>query len=351
MKSLADQSPSRTPLKPARRRWWLPMVLAFVAIVGMSLVAWRIHDARESTTLARDTRIVVRVPDTVIDRLTDDEIREEFPIQESTGELEVTGTANAVGRVTIRIRRHAEPDRPDDAMVHVKVVGHTENHLVGHHAAAVIVGKGRGEFEARKQVHFDGFEFTTDEPATVEATHETEIVDIAPHTSSAMQGVVRLLASRRARSALPDLNRLASARIEETVQQRVDTLVEETVLELNRLNKFDETVAQLHPESERWRIDVDSRDGFVQAALVPEGGRAPELPERQPTALEVWMRLTRTQRTGLNLLSRWRESHDLFRRFVPEEVARQMPPDVRIANIEEWTRLQVGPSPQSQDRS
>ena len=45
----------------------------------------------------------------------------------------------------------------------------------------------------------------------------------------------------------------------------VDELVEEAVTELNRLNKLDETVARLHPDSEHWHIDVDSRDGFVQA--------------------------------------------------------------------------------------
>jgi hypothetical protein len=332
--------------EPTRRKWWLAGFVALVCIVGVSLLIWRRHDAQESTRLARDTRVVVRVPETVIDRLTADEIREEFPIEESTDELEVTGTARAAGQVTIRIERHEEHDRHDDAQVNIRVVGHTDNHLVGRHTAAVIIGAGRGEFEAHKQVHFDGLHFTADEPTIVEATHETEIVDVAPSTTSAIQGAVRLLASRRARAALPELNTLAAARIEETVQRRVDELVEEAVTELNRLNRLEETVARLHPDSERWHIDVDSRDGFVQAALVPEGGTAPRLPAEQPTALEVWIRLTQTQRTGLGVLAQWRESHRLFRRFVPEEVAGRMPQDVRMANIEGWTRLQIGPQEQ-----
>jgi hypothetical protein len=351
MKRSTEPPPQQTRHEPTRRTWWPALLVALVCIVGVSALAWRIHDARETTRLESDTRIVVRIPETIIDQLTADEIHEEFPIEESTGELEVTGTARAVGRVTIRISRHAEQDRPDDAMVHVRVVGHTDNHLVGHHASAVIIGEGRGEFEAHKQVHFDGFRFTTVEQASVEATHETEIVDVAPTTTSAIQGAVRLLASRRARSSLPELNQLASSRIEQTVQERVDTLVEEAVEKLNRLNKLEETVARLHPDSESWRIDVDSRDGFVQAALVPDGARAPELSAERPTTLEVWMRLTRTQRTGLNLAGRWRESHDLFRRFVPDEVAHQIPQDVRIANVGGWTRLRLGPQAETPDQT
>jgi hypothetical protein len=338
-----NRSTHESPPRPSRRMWWLSGILALIGITVVSGLAWRRQDAQESTRLARDTRIVVRVPETVIDRLTADEVREEFPIEESTDELKVTGTARAAGHVTIRIERHQEHDRHDDAMVNVKVVGHTDNHLVGHHTSAVIIGAGRGEFEAHKQVHFDGLEFTTTKPTTVEATHETEIVDVAPTTTSAIQGAVRLLASRRARSALPELNQLAAARIEETVQRRVDELVDEAVRELNRLNKLEETVARLHPDSEHWHIDVDSRDGFVQAALVPEGGTAPRLPAERPTAFEVWIRLTRTQRTGVNLVSQWNESHRLFRRYVPDEVAHQMPEDVRVASIEGWTRLQIGP--------
>lgn len=346
-----DTSPRQFEQQTRPRAWWLLGLLAGVCVVGVTGLAWWFVDAREATNLARDTRLVVRFPESVIDQLTSDEIREEFEIRESAADLQVTGTAQATGRVTIRIRQHAEQNRRDDAMVHVRVRGEADNELIGHHPAAKIVGEGRGTFDATQRVHFDGLRFATDGPASVTATHETEIIDITPVTSSPLQGAVRLLASRRARSALPELNQLAAARIEELVGARVDALVGEAVAELNRLNMFDETVARLHPDSDDWRIDVASRDGFVQAALVPEGAGAPELPAGKPSALEFWMRLTRTQRAGVNLLSRWRRSHDLFRQFVPDDVAQQMPEEIRIAQVEGWTRVRLGPTAPDPDQT
>jgi hypothetical protein len=305
-------------------------------------VAWFVYDRAETNRLARDTRVVVRVPASVVDRLTADEIVEQFPIDETAGELQVTGTANAVGRVSIEIRPREEPDRPDEATILVRVEGETDNDLIGLKSSVKIIGDGQGTFEAGKRVHFDGRLFTAERETTVAATHEMEIVEIEPAAGTPLRGAVRLLASRNARAALPDLNALAAGRIEELVRKRVDELIAETTEKLNRLNRFDETVARLHPDSERWRIAVGARDGFVQAALVPEGGRAPALPISEPTTLEVWMRLTGTQRRGLNLANQWRQSHRLFGGFVAEEQSRRLADELVIVNRDDWTCLLIG---------
>lgn len=327
---------------PADKRRWLRTSVAVICVLVVAAVGWFVYDRAERSRLARDTRVVVLIPESVVDRLTADEIEEQFPIDETAGELEVTGTANAVGRVSIEIHPHAEPDRPDDAMIRVRVEGESDNELIGVKSPVKIIGDGQGTFEADKHIHFDGRLFTAEGETRVEATHETDIVEVEPLPGTPFRGAVRLLASRNARAALPELNALAARRIEELVRKRVDELIAETIEELNRLNRFDETVARLHPDSERWDIAVAARDGFVQAALVPEGGRSPTLPISEPTTLEVWLRLSRTQRRGLNLISQWRQSHRLFRTFVPEEQSRRLADEMIIVNRDGWTCLRIG---------
>lgn len=338
---ISELKPFDRARSSAPNRHWLrrsAIVLGLIVVVGL---AWFGFDRVETTRLARDTRIVVRCPDSFIDRLTPDEIREELPIQVTAGKLEVTGTANVVGRVSIQVLPHEDERRSDDAVIHVRVTGESTNDLAGVQSQVQLAGDGFATFEASKRVHFDGRTFTADDDTHVEAVHETEITEIQPLSATPLQGAVRLLASRNARAMLPDLNRLAESHIEDMVRDRVDSLIAETVVELNQINRFDEAIARLHPNFERWRIAVATRDGFVQAALVPEGGRMPTLP-REPATLEVWIRLTRTQRAGVNLAAQWRGSHRLFRDFVSEEQARRLADELVIAKEDEWTCLRIG---------
>lgn len=327
---------------PAKSRRWPWTWIAAACVLGACGVVWFVYDRAETTRLGRDTRVVVRFPESVIDRLTADEIEEQFPIEETAGQLEVTGTAHAVGKVSIEIRPHEEPARLNDALILVRVEGKTDNELIGVKSPVRIIGDGQGTFEAGKRVHFDGRLFTAEGETTVDATHETDIVEIEPLPGTPLRGAVRLLASRNARAALPDLNALAVGRIEELVRKRVDELIGDTIEELNRLNRFEETVARLHPDLEQWRIAVGAHDGFVQASLVPEGGRVPALPASQPATLEVWLRLSHAQRGGLKLVAQWRQSHRLFRDFVPERQAHRVAEELVITDVEDWTRLQIG---------
>ncbi|MFG0335998.1 MAG: hypothetical protein ACF8TS_21780 [Maioricimonas sp. JB049] len=328
----------RGPRRRAALRW----AAVGVAVAGLGALGLMIADTHETSRLGRDTRVVVRFPETVIDQLTADEIHETFPIDEETETFHVTGTANAVGKVKIRIEPHAEPDRHDDALIRIEVTGTTDNDLVSVQSPVRVFGDGSGTFCARTRVHFDGFRFVPEDVIEVEATHETEIADVEPLPGTPLQGAVRLIASRKVRAALPEFNAIAAGKIEDKVRLRVRELVGEAASELNRLNRLDETFARLHPDSDRWNIAVAARDGYVQAALVPQGGRSPELPGGSPSTLEVWMRLTRSQGTMARLLNRWKQSHTLFRQFVSDEQARRLAEDAQIARIEGWTLLRIG---------
>jgi hypothetical protein len=322
-----------------RRRWQIGVAIALLVLL---VLGWALVDRRETRRLGENTRIVVRFPAAAIDQLAPHRIEEQIPIDEVAGKLEVTGTANAIGHVQVEIHPHAEPGQADDAMILVQVTGETDNQLIGRQSQVKIVGDGRGTFRAFKRVHFDGLSFDAGEETHVEATHETDIVEIEPEQGVPLQGAVRLMASRKARAALPQLNAIAAGRIEEIVRSRMDELVNETVQKLNQINRLDDTVARLHPKSDQWRIAVAARDGFVQAALVPAGGRTPQLPEKECPAVEVWMRLTRTQRTGINLISQWKQSHRLYRRFVSDEQADRLADEATVANVDGWTRIQIG---------
>lgn len=326
-------------LRVGRWRKTAAVVLGAILIV---LLTYSWLNRGEVARLAKDTRVVVRFPTTAINRLTPDKIEEQFPIQETAGKLEVTGESNAVGHVAIHVQQHHEQNRSDDAIILVEVTGKTDNDLVGRQSQVKIVGDGRGTFTAVKRIHFDGLTFEAEGAAVVEADHETEIVEIEPASDSPLKGAARLLASRKARAALPELNAIAAGRIREIVGQRVDELVAATLKELNQINRFEETVDRLHPNLKRWRIAVAAQKGFVEAALVPQGGQRPKLPAAAPSSVEVWMRLTRAQRTGMNLMTHWRQSHRLFRSFLPEDDAQRIADELTVAEVDDWTRLRIG---------
>jgi hypothetical protein len=310
-------------------------VLLIAAIVGV------IVEQQERTRLARNARLVVRVPLSVVERLTDREIRQEFPFQEEHGEFTITGTAHATGHVSFQLQPHNGRSHADDVLITVRVEGTTEQELLGRGTGIQIVGDGQGTFVATKPVCFDGQQFREKSETEVVATHETEIVRLESLEGTPLEGPTKFLTSRRAREALPVLNKVAEQRIEKTLREIVERTVAEGLARLNEVQRIDETLAHLHPHAQDWRVRVSATDQFLQAALIPDGAPVPPLPAETPPTLEVWMKLTRSQRAGLKILGEWRVAHRLFRRFVPAERAARIRDDVTVANVGDWTRVRI----------
>lgn len=326
---------------PRGKRPVIAWITGLLAVLIISAVVWMVVDRRERTRLARDARLVVRVPVSVVERLTDREIHQDFPIQEVHGEFTITGTAQATGRVSFQLEPHNGRSREEDVVITVRVQGTTENELLGRGTGVQIVGDGRGTFVATKPVCFDGRRFREKSQTEVVATHETDIIRLETLDGTPLEGATKFLASRRAREALPVLNKVAKQRIEETVRKVVDQTVADGLTRLNEVQRIDETLAHLHPNLQHWRVRVSATDEFLQAALIPEGASAPQLPKETPPTLEVWMKLTRSQRVGLRVLGEWRLAHRLFRRFVPPERAARIRDDVSFADVGDWTRLRI----------
>ena len=312
-----------------------------LAVVLIAAVVGVVVEQQERTRLARNARLVVRVPLSVVERLTDREIRQEFPFQEEHGEFTITGTAHATGRVSFQLEPHNGRSHADDVRIMVRVEGTTEQELLGRGTGIQIVGDGQGTFVAAKAVCFDGQQFREKSETDVVATHDTEIVRLESLEGTPLEGPTKFLASRRAREALPVLNQVAERRIEKTLREIVDRTVGEGLARLNEVQRIDETLAHLHPYAEDWRVTVSATDEFLQAALIPDGAAVPQLPRNTPPTLEVWMKLTRSQRVGLKVLGEWRVAHRLFRRFVPPERAAQIRDDVTVANVGDWTRVRI----------
>ncbi len=321
-----------------RRNFWIVAGSA-TALGGVAALVWFITYRHDTRTLSRDTRVVVRVSTDAVDNLTNDKIREQFPIDEEVEGARFTGTLEAVGDVRVLIN----PEAPEGTFT-VRVEGETTDVLSGVKPPVQFEGTGVGSFTAIQRMRFNGREFEALD-LHVEAEHETTIGSVEPLPGTPLGPTVRLVAARAARKALPALDEAARERIRETVAERVSGMVEETVAELNRMNRFDETISILHPEADDWKIRVASSDSYVQAALVPEGGTPPTLPEiaeDDPVGIEVWLRLTRSERTAVRIAHHWDAAHSLFRRYIPEDQARTLAHDLRMVKVGDWTRLHVG---------
>lgn len=307
-----------------------------VTLLGAAAI-WTSSDSRETARLSSDTRVVVRFPKTALAELMQSEIREEFAIHEQAGEMAVTGHAIATARVSLDIEADRLCETDNHAVLAVHVVGETEKNLIGRQSSVTVLGTGHGDFTATKRIHFDGHSFTIDERTDIEATHETQIDDV----QTAVGGPFRLLASRKARQAVPTVNEIAVTRIKERVVRRIEQIVADVLPKLNAANRLEEVIAWLHPLSEDWRLQVSSSSDVVEAALIPAGGQVPELPAADSDSVEVWMRLTPTQRLGVDLLTFGNQTHRFLSSMIPEEQARRLAEQLHIADINDWTRLEV----------
>ena len=325
-------------------RSWIVLLSIFGLLLLGAYVIWHNIENSEQQTLARESRVVMRIPEDVIDKIAPNRVEEQFEIQETAAGMEVDGTSMAVGDVSVDIIPHSHSESQDihDALITVQVSGDVKNDFVGKNKLVKIVADGNAEFEATKVIHFDGLTFDPEEETTVKATHDTEILSVEPAKDASWRGAVKILATRRAKAAIPELNEIAIDRVKEIVGDRVDTMVNETVVDLNQINRFDSTVASLHPSAERWQIGVQAQDDFLVAALVPDDAKMPQLPVSQPKAIELWLKLSRSQRASLDLADRWGMSHSLLKRQLPEEHSNLLPPEMKISTIEDWTRFQVG---------
>jgi hypothetical protein len=322
-------------------RWprWREQLLTLGFAIVAALAVWAMANHQDTVRLSSDTRVVVRFPKAVFAQLTQEVIREEFSIDEQTGSMVISGNAVAVGHVALEVQPDTFHDSEEHAVIAVKVTGETEKSLVGEQPSVRILGTGHGQFEAVKHIHFDGRHFSAPEATQVSATHETEIDDV----ETSIGGAVRLLASRRAREALPEVNQIAVDRIKERVGTRVDKMVKTVLAELNVLNQLDMAIARLHPSAKDWKIRVTSTEDYVQAALIPRGGTLPQLPGQDSSDVEVWVRLTPTQRLGVTLFSFTDRTYELLSRIVPKKQARELADEVELSDVGDWTRLSLQP--------
>jgi hypothetical protein len=307
-----------------------------VTLLGAAAI-WTSSDSSEAARLAADTRVVVRFPKAALTELLQQGIREEFAIQEQAGEMEITGKAVVTARVALDIEPDLSCETEDHAVLAVRVAGETVKNLVGRQSSVTVLGTGHGEFTAVKRIHFDGRAFTVDDRTDVSATHETQI----DHVETSVGGPFKLLAARRVREAIPTVNEIAIARIKERVGLRIEQIVADVLPRLNAANRLEEVISWLHPLSEDWRLEVTSNTGVVQAVLIPAGGHVPELPATDGDSVEVWVRLTPTQRLGIDLLTFGNQAHRFLSSLIPEEQARRLAEQLNIADVNDWTRMEV----------
>jgi hypothetical protein len=310
-------------------------------LIGLPLLAvitWGLVYLRDTRRLSRDTRVVVRVSPDLVDELTRDRITEQFPIEEELAGAEFTGQSTATGHIGVRV----EP-ASDSATLAIEVTGVTKDEVTGVRPPVTFAGTGAGAFQAVQRIRFDGRQFHPLEPE-VQATHETRIDSVEPLPGTPFGPAIRLVAARTARQTLPAVDAAFCDRIESIIAERLTQVVDATVERLNHTNQFDETIAMLHPEADDWRITLASSPEFVQAALVPEGGVPPQLPPDapDPDGIEVWLRLTRTERGAVRIARRWNVAHRLLRRYLPEHEAATVAQNLEVDRVGPWMRLQVG---------
>jgi hypothetical protein len=333
----SQRQTSRSPFLRLGRLWRIPAAGAIVC-VGLA-AAWFYVELRESSRLAADTRVVVRVSNDLIGELLRNEIREEFPIEEETEAFTVTGTADAVGDVSVSLAPALDPET-GHAVFLIRVNGTTLNDFEALRSPVQVLASGKGDFTAVKRVLFDGRRFHEEE-TQITATHETTVESIEPLPGTPLGGAVRLLAVRDVRKALPELNAIAEQRIREKLSARIEELLTESLNELKKANPVEEAVAMLHPDARDWRVELALKPDYVMASLVPSGGKLPMLPVRDDQLQEdfdVWVRLTGSEQMGLSLLQQW-QGRQLFKWLLPDGAVRAFGEKAQFSQVGDWTRM------------
>jgi len=317
--------------------------MVFIVLVGLiTLLSWGSVYQHNTHRLSHDTRLVVRIPAKVLDEITEDTVDEQFPFHEEAQGGVFEGVAHATGIVRVAVDG---AQTPPGFVIHVE--GKTFGDINGIKSSIAMQGEGHGTFEASQHIKFDGRQFAEGELDTT-AKHETTLKKVEPLPGTPIAGAVRMMAMRAARKALPDLDRIAARIIKDHVRQRVQTIVRTALAQLQQVNRVDQTLAILRPGPD-WTIQLQSTRDYLQASLVPKGSHVPDLPAptddgtvEGPSQIEVWLRLTRTERVAARIVQHWRMAHRLLRRYIPDEKATQIAQNLKLQRVGKWTRLSVG---------
>ena len=173
-----------------------------VAVTALWAAVYR-HDTRR---LSENTRIVVRIPVKLFDEMTADVVDEQFSFRETANGGVFEGAGHAAG--TVRVSVNGDEWNPG-FVIHVR--GTTFGPISGMRSSVTLEGNGRGTFEARQIIRFDGRNFRAGE-LTVTSGHETTIRKVEATPGTPLAGPVRLVAMRSARAVATDWRLDASQR-------------------------------------------------------------------------------------------------------------------------------------------
>ncbi len=130
------------------------------------------------------------------------------------------------------------------------------------------------------------------------------------------------------------------------ISKTFDDIATELLSKLNRTTNFQKTVVKHFPEAKRWEYRLATRPNFLLTGIGPPGAAFPEFlnaeNETVEAMMELWLPLTPSEATLLQMANDLGVTHDLLAEFLTEKEATKIAKEVKLIRRGEWSVIQVG---------
>jgi len=301
---------------------------------------------QQEPTPASELPCVVRISDSFLDELVDDQIEASIPFHSAMLGGQVWGTATGRAQLTVDLE-----ETPEEARFMISATGVADGCVSGRRSCFRAAGTVSVPFTATQVVHFDGDKFAA-ESMCVQSCVRARVTSVTTQHDSPIGDIIGGAAQPFVNHMIPDAERQGVAVANRYLGQFVREETTSVVSQLNQVTPLEMTLKDLYPELTTWRYRLTTTEKHLIVAFGPPGGDLPTLPTTsEPLSdarLEVWVRTTREEAAFLQSLSRWNASHDLISQFLSDdpEVAALLE-DATVTAVEDWVRVGIGVSRQT----
>ena len=140
---------------------------------------------------------------------------------------------------------------------------------------------------------------------------------------------------------MSEINQAVEQVAKEILADTFDKAAAELITELNKITRFEATVAKYFPEAKSYLYRLATTPDSLLAGVGAPDAYFPILPPAK-AHIEVWLKTRPLEAMFLETLAEWNVAHDVLREFLPDEEAKTIADDLAVETVNGWSILRIG---------
>ena len=316
--------------------------LILVSAVALSTVDSGRAEGQETKAKrnTKEIRVFLRVSGAFVERLMDDQINLDFPIDRKLQSIDLSGKSEGAAKLNLELF----PGRGN-----VGVVASVKGNLDAKVNAKASFGSAKVKFESQftssKRFTFDGRDFGH-LPTQTEVKGESQLELVCSKRSGIIGRVIRRLINRIYGKRQKEIDDLFKQSAQSALNEQMNAAGDSFIEVANKIDRYAEMVEQYFPDVKRGTIQIITTKSHLLAGFGTESTQFPAIAqasvENPKPEVEIWIRTRPVEERFIRLLEEWEVAHDLFKTYLPEEQARRIADNLLVVSKEGWTIIRVG---------